>query len=149
MLLALLPAAIGLWLWWRHEKRWEKRKKRLILIMRALVVLLLILALARIGLLTPVREQTVVFVVDRSASVNDDEKALEMIFQAVAGKGPDDRFAVISAGAEPVCGTADDNWEGAPLTLFGHQSPRNRFSSFLAIGRRADSLRGSGAGCAN
>ena len=102
MLLALLPAAIGLWLWWRHEKRWEKRKKRLILIMRALVVLLLIMALARTGLLTPVREQTVVFVVDRSASVNDDEKALEMIFQAVAGKGPDDRFAVISAGAEPV-----------------------------------------------
>lgn len=102
MLLALIPAALGFWWWWRSDHRWEKIKKRMILTMRAVIVLLLILSLARMGLLTPVQEQTVVFVVDRSASVHDEEKALEVIKNAVAGKRVEDRFAVISAGAEPV-----------------------------------------------
>lgn len=102
MLLALLPAALGFWWWWRNDHRWEKGKKRLILTMRAVIVLLLILSLARMGLLIPVQEQTVVFVVDRSASVHDEEKALEVIQNAVASKRVEDRFAVISAGAEPV-----------------------------------------------
>jgi uncharacterized membrane protein len=99
MLLFLLPAAWGLWHWWKNEKRFGEMKKRVILAVRGGLFLLLILALAGIHLLFPALDRTVVFVVDRSASVKDPDAALRFIEEAIRHKRPEDRYAIVTTGA--------------------------------------------------
>ncbi|SEN54958.1 VWA domain-containing protein [Lihuaxuella thermophila] len=100
MLLLLLPIVWGMWIWWKREERFEPVKKRLIFGSRILIFVLLVFSLARTHLLFPVHHQSVVFVVDRSASVQNQEQVQNLLRQAVAGKNPDDQVAVISVGAE-------------------------------------------------
>nr|WP_232345281.1 VWA domain-containing protein [Paenactinomyces guangxiensis] len=67
-----------------------------------LVFSLLVLALARTQFLSPVNHQSVVFVVDRSASIQNPDEVLHLLQQAVAEKKPDDQVAVVSTGAASV-----------------------------------------------
>ncbi|WP_164491599.1 VWA domain-containing protein [Staphylospora marina] len=99
MLALLIPAGFGIWYLLNGENRIGRRKNRWVPVIRAAVILLIVLALAGFHLLLPSRDRTVVFVVDRSASVGDPEEALKFMEEAVRTKRPGDRVAVVSVGA--------------------------------------------------
>lgn len=121
-----------MWIWWKREKRFEPAKKKLIFISRTLIFALLVLTLARTHLLFPVNHQLVVFVVDRSASVQNQDQVQDLLRQAVAGKNPDDQVAVISVGAESMVEqTFTDAQEVAPIS-----AAVNRNATDLASGLR-------------
>lgn len=99
-LLLLIPAAWMIASWWRGQRRMPNSRKTLIAAVRGAVFLLLILALAGTQLLHPVRAETVVVVVDRSASMKDDPRVYEFIRAAVEEKRAEDQFGVVAVGAE-------------------------------------------------
>lgn len=87
-----------------------------ILGIRMTIFLALIFALAGTQLQFPVRGETVVFVVDRSASMKEDGRVLPFLREAVKGKTPQDQYGIVSVGQEagveqPMSGIA----EPAPL----------------------------------
>lgn len=102
LLLLFLPVAWMMWSWWKRENRFGMKKKRLILISRILIFTVLILALARTELLSPIQHQSVVFVVDRSASIQNPDAITPLIREAVKEKKAEDQFAIISVGSAPV-----------------------------------------------
>lgn len=101
-LLLLLPAVGLLVLWWRTQQRVAGRKRFVILGIRSLFFLVLILALAGTQLQFPVRGETVVFVVDRSASMKEDGRVLPFLREAVEEKVPQDQYGVVSVGQQAV-----------------------------------------------
>lgn len=82
--------------------RYSKRKKWVILLSRSILFFLMTLVLARTSLLIPTKGQSVVFVVDRSASIENVDHAIAFIKQAIETKKPDDQFAVVSVGKHAV-----------------------------------------------
>lgn len=99
-LLLLLPAAYMLVRWWRTQQQMPAGRKAVIATLRSLVFLLLILALAGTQWLTPVKEKTIVFVVDRSASMKDDPRIAAFLREAVSKKNPKDQYAVVAVGEQ-------------------------------------------------
>lgn len=67
---------------------------------RSMIFLLITLVLARTSLLIPTKGQSVVFVVDRSASIENGSQAIAFIKQAIAKKKPEDQFAIVSVGKD-------------------------------------------------
>lgn len=101
VLLLFLPLGYLLWSWWHGPVPLSRTRRWLILAVRTVIFLCLVLALAGTELNLTVREQTVVFVVDVSASVGAArEKAEDWIRTALALKSRDDRAAVVVAGKE-------------------------------------------------
>lgn len=101
-LLPAVPALLLLVRWWRAQKQMPAGRKAVIVSLRAVIFLLLILSLAGVQLLFPVQEKTVVFVVDRSASMKDEPRAEAFLKEAVAQKAADDLYAVVAVGAQAV-----------------------------------------------
>jgi len=101
--LALLVPLLGfVFLVWRQYGQ-DRLRARLSLVSRVAICTLLVLALAGFSLDQPLDRQAVVFVADLSASALDTRAAqARFINQAVANKDPDDAFAVVAAGREPV-----------------------------------------------
>lgn len=132
LLLLLLPACYVLIRWWRGERHMPASRKAVILALRTLVFLLLILTLAGTQLLTPVKGKTVVFVVDRSASMKDDPRLAAFLREAVSRKQPQDQYAVVAVGEK----AAVDQ----PLTTRDEVQPLgvevNRNATHLAEGIR-------------
>lgn len=101
--LSLLVLAIGLLVWWwRTQTRITGIKRYAVVGIRGLIFLLLILALAGIQLLFPVQEETLVFVVDRSASMDNETRVIPFLREAVEGKKAEDQYAIVSVGQEAV-----------------------------------------------
>lgn len=73
-------------------------------VLRSVITLSLILALAGVRLNLPVDRLAVAFLVDRSDSISAENRAAQETFirQAVAGLRPEDEWAVITFGAEPL-----------------------------------------------
>jgi len=97
-LLLLIPAAFVVVQWWRAQKQMTKSKKWTITIVRSLLFCLLILILAGMQLYFPVQGKTIVFVVDRSASMKDDPRATAFMKAAVQQKAAEDQYAVVVVG---------------------------------------------------
>ncbi|NRR24457.1 VWA domain-containing protein [Brevibacillus sp. MS2.2] len=131
-LLLLLPVAYVIISWWRHQQQMPIGRKATIATIRSLLFLLLVLALAGTQLLTPVQAKTIVFVVDRSASMKDDPRVLSFLREAIGQKQAADKYAVIAVGAE----AAVDQ----PLTIRQEVQPLgvdvNRNATNLAEGIR-------------
>lgn len=131
-LLLLLPAAYMLVRWWRSQPQMPAGRKAVIATLRSLVFLLLILALAGAQWLTPVKAKTIVFVVDRSASMKDDPRTAAFLREAVSKKNPEDQYAVVAVGEQA---TVDQ-----PLTSRDEVQPLgvqvNRNATNLAEGIR-------------
>ncbi|WP_421378223.1 VWA domain-containing protein [Bacillus salacetis] len=102
--LLLLPAAAaGLFFYWKSRTSIPLLEKRLILIFRSLIIILLVLALAGVQLLFPVKGVSTVFVTDMSDSLdNQTENLRQSINQAVKEMDPDDQYGVISTGRNAV-----------------------------------------------
>lgn len=131
-LLLALPALYLLISWWRQQKQMPVGRKAAIATIRALLLLLLIFALAGTQLLTPVQAKTIVFVVDRSASMKDDPRIMAFLREAVEQKRTEDKYAIVAVGAE----AAVDQ----PLTTRAEISPLgvdvNRHATDLSEGIR-------------
>ncbi|USG64938.1 VWA domain-containing protein [Brevibacillus ruminantium] len=132
LLLLLLPAIYVVVHWWRGQKQMPVSRKSVIAAIRTAVFCLLILALAGIQLLYPVRAETVVFVYDSSASIKDEQPFLRFLRDAVAGKQKEDQYGVVAAAAN----AAVDQ----PLTMNGQVQgvsvEVNRHATNLAEGIR-------------
>jgi Ca-activated chloride channel homolog len=100
-LLALVPAGLAVWWWYRDERRLQGARKRTEAVLRSLCFLLLILALAGTSWRMPVDRQETLFVVDESKSITSPKAAAEWIRQAVEQKRPGDAFAVVGTGEKP------------------------------------------------
>jgi Ca-activated chloride channel family protein len=99
LLFILLVIPILIW-WWRTQTRVRGTKRWAIVGIRATICLLLIMALAGLQLLFPVQEETVVFVVDRSASMSDESKVMTFIRESVQKKKIEDQYAIVTVGKE-------------------------------------------------
>jgi len=97
-LLLLVPAIWVVVMWWRSQRRMIPARRWLISSLRMLLFLLLILALAGTHLLFPVQAETVIFVVDRSASMNQDQRAVAFLQQSIKQKRAIDQYGIISVG---------------------------------------------------
>jgi len=99
-LLCLIPLVVyPVYLWHRDNQAMAAFRRRLIVVLRLLLMLCLILALAGTQINYRVNRQSVVFVVDLSASCgNAREKAESFISQALQHKESEDRAAIIAFG---------------------------------------------------
>ncbi|MBS7531059.1 VWA domain-containing protein [Hazenella sp. IB182353] len=128
----IVPALYLLWHWWKRERRYTKGRKWLVLSIRTLIFLLLILALARMEWMYPVQGKTIVFVVDRSASIADSDIAFQQVEKALQDKKPEDQIAIVTVGEEAVVeqslSTAD--------TISSFSAVINKHATNLASGLR-------------
>ncbi|WP_134683957.1 VWA domain-containing protein [Brevibacillus migulae] len=98
---ALLLLAPAIWIivrWWRKQRRMIPSQRWLIGSLRMLLFLLLILAMAGTHLLFPVQAETVIFVVDRSASMNQDQRAISFLQESIKQKRAIDQYGIVSFG---------------------------------------------------
>ena len=73
-LLLLIPLiSYFVWTWWHHRKQ-LKKKQQIVFLIRTLAVALIVFALSAPYLLLPVKEEQIVFLIDRSASVEGTEQ---------------------------------------------------------------------------
>jgi len=86
--LLLLFPLIGyfVWTWWRHKKQ-LKKNQQIVFVIRLVAVVLLVFAICSPYLLLPVKKEQVVFLIDRSASVEDvQDQAIAFIEESLQSK---------------------------------------------------------------
>lgn len=86
-LLLLIPLlGYFVWTWWHHRKQLRKNQQ-IVFGIRLLAVLTLVFALSAPYLLLPVKEEQVVFLIDRSASVEGTtDQAVAFIEESLQSK---------------------------------------------------------------
>jgi Ca-activated chloride channel homolog len=101
-LLGLLALPVLGWYYLRGLTDFAKWQRLLSLAVRAVVITLLVLALAGLTLLSPTREQFVVFAIDESQSVGDEAQKYvqDYLDKAVAAAGPN-RVGFLRFAAQP------------------------------------------------
>ncbi len=102
--LLFLPLGAALFLSWRYVAGMTLARKRVAFAIRAVVATLLVLALMGPQSVRPNTGLATVFVVDRSDSVSDADKARSEKFvqEAIEGLGPDDLAGVVTFGSQPM-----------------------------------------------
>ncbi|MGB3261523.1 VWA domain-containing protein [Paenisporosarcina sp.] len=86
LLLAILPAVYFTFAWWKSKNRFT-REHKFIFFTRVVAVSMLIFALAMPTLLLPIKEEQLLFVVDRSASTaGTEEQYTDFLIKALAEK---------------------------------------------------------------
>ena len=96
-LLLLIPI-IGyfIWTWWHHRKQLKKRQQ-IVFGIRITVAILLIFSITSPYLLLPVKEEQVVFLVDRSASVEGTkEQAIAFMEESLQSKKDSHQVGIYS-----------------------------------------------------
>ncbi|WP_019638472.1 VWA domain-containing protein [Paenibacillus fonticola] len=131
VLLLLIPAAAGAFYAYRSDFRLHGGRKKWAVGLRATIVILLILALAGFQTFTLVKNKEVVFLIDRSASMEDTDAALAWAAQAAGAKGEQDSIAVVSAGLD---GAIEKNLDPLPLSNGGARAEVNASFTHLEKG---------------
>ncbi|MGI8924625.1 MAG: VWA domain-containing protein [Fimbriimonadales bacterium] len=110
-LLLFIPAAIGLWLSFRHVHGMMRGRKIFAFVLRALLAACLIFALAAPEARRPNVGLSAIFVVDRSDSISDTDKkaAIEYINSALEELRPQDEAGVIAFGSDAAIEIAPSN----------------------------------------
>ncbi len=100
-LLLLLPLIVYfVWTWWHHKAQ-LKKSHLIVFAIRGLAVLLLVFAIASPYLLLPIKEEQVVFLIDRSASLNGTEaEALSFIEGSLESKKDHHKVGIYSFASE-------------------------------------------------
>lgn len=99
-LLLLLPWGACVWWMIRGTVRLEGIRKAAAITVRSVILLLLIAIIAQVQPYWRMEQRNVIFIADRSASVNADAQLGEWIAEAVAAKGEDDRSGIITVGLD-------------------------------------------------
>lgn len=100
VLLLLLPALYMVVHWWKQQRRMPQGRRAWIAGIRTVMFTLLILAIAGTQLVYPVKAETVVFVIDRSASMKDDSRVTAFMAEAVKQKKSEDVYGVVAVGGD-------------------------------------------------
>ncbi|MEK5392171.1 VWA domain-containing protein [Margalitia sp. FSL K6-0131] len=99
LFLLILPVGFMLYLFYRKSHIQNKWEKNWITILRAIIFLLIIFALTVPQMLLPVKGENVIFLVDRSASMQGTEdKAVAWIGGSIQSKHKDDSYSIITIG---------------------------------------------------
>ncbi|WHX50437.1 VWA domain-containing protein [Paenibacillus woosongensis] len=131
VLLLLILAAAGAFYAYRSDFRLHGGRKKWAVGLRVAIVILLILALAGFQTFTWVKNKEVVFLIDRSASMEDTDAALAWAVQAAGAKGEQDSIAVVSAGLD---GAIEKNLDPLPLSNGGARAEVNAAFTHLEKG---------------
>ncbi len=102
--LLLLPVLAGLLWWsWRLVSGLQRGRKITAFVLRGLLVLALVAALAGPQSRRPNQGEAVIFLLDRSDSIQEQERdrALKFIRDSIAAMDPEDRASVVSFGGRP------------------------------------------------
>lgn len=97
-LLLLLPTAIFAWLMIRGTMRLTGLRRASAITVRVLIMLLLIAVVAGVTPYQRTELRNVIFVADRSASLDEDEALAQWVNAAIEAKSERDRAAVVSFG---------------------------------------------------
>ena len=118
-LLGLLALPVLVWYYFRGLTDFARWQRTLSLAARGLVVALLVLALCGLTFLQPGKEQYVVFAIDESLSVGEQNTAAidDFVGKATAAAGSN-RYAFVRFGAEPGAIVADRTL-GSPVNPKG------------------------------
>jgi uncharacterized membrane protein len=110
-LLLLIPAAVGLWLSFRHVHGMVKSRKIVAFGIRWVLVAALVLALASPEARRPNEGISTIFVVDRSDSIADSDKkaSVEFVNEALKQLRPEDEAGIIAFGGDAVIEVAPSN----------------------------------------
>lgn len=100
LLLLLVPALYMVFQWYKQQRRMAQGRRIWIAGVRTVMFCLLILAVAGTQLVHPVKAETVVFVIDRSASMKDDSRATSFLAEAVKQKRNEDVYGVVAVGGD-------------------------------------------------
>ncbi|MGI6487423.1 MAG: VWA domain-containing protein [Syntrophomonadaceae bacterium] len=100
LMLILLPLVFyPVYLWYRDSSHLASGRRIFITVMRIILLLSLVLALSGLEIRFPLKNQSVVFVVDLSASCEQGQERVENFIQEAWGhKGPDDKAGVVVFG---------------------------------------------------
>ncbi|MGG4147048.1 VWA domain-containing protein [Paenibacillus algorifonticola] len=101
-LLLLIPWAVAVWWMIQGTLRLQGNRKKIAIALRALILLLVIAIAAGVQPYWRVEQRNVIFVADRSASVNADASLGEWIAKASAAKDEGDRSGIVSIGLDAV-----------------------------------------------
>ncbi|MFX3674265.1 MAG: VWA domain-containing protein [Paenisporosarcina sp.] len=86
LLLFLLPVTYFAFVWWKNSKHFS-REYKIIFLIRLLALFLLVFSMTTPTILLPIKEEQILFVVDRSAStVGTEEQTSEFLVQALSEK---------------------------------------------------------------
>ncbi|REK10956.1 MAG: VWA domain-containing protein [Planctomycetota bacterium] len=108
MLWALLLLVPICWYYYRSLSDFPRWQRALSLALRSAVVVLLVLALTGLALLNPTTRQYVVFVVDRSLSIDEEaEKQIDAFLAAAREKTGDNTLAYVNVAGQPSPVAAD------------------------------------------
>ncbi|MFI8686450.1 VWA domain-containing protein [Rossellomorea sp. NPDC077527] len=119
----LVPLGFVLFLY--AKQGFARKDGKIILLLRGSAMSLVILALANPFIILPVKDKSVLFLVDRSASVsNQEDQVLEMINQSTHSKKVQDHYGIIAFG---------ENAE-VEQTLSDEQNDLDRFRSEINVG---------------
>ncbi|WP_238327424.1 VWA domain-containing protein [Paenibacillus gorillae] len=99
-LLLLLPWALFVWWMLRGTARLKGGRKAAVVAIRSVIMLLLIAIAAQVQPYWTTDQRNVVFVADRSASVNADRELGEWIAKAMKDKSADDRGGIVAIGLD-------------------------------------------------
>ncbi len=97
-LLLLIPIALFTWLMIRGTMRLTGLRRASAITVRVLIMLLLIAVVAGVTPYQRTEQRNVIFVADRSASLDNDEALAQWVNAAIEGKAERDRAAVVSFG---------------------------------------------------
>ncbi|GAA0133411.1 VWA domain-containing protein [Paenibacillus sp. YSY-4.3] len=143
VLLLLILAAAGAFYAYRSDFRLHGGRKKWAVGLRATIVILLILALAGFQTFTLVKNKEVVFLIDRSASMENTDAAMAWAVQASGAKGEQDSVAVVSAGLD---GAIEKNLDPLPLSSGGAKAEVNAAFTHLEKGLQLGSSLFGGKG---
>ena len=97
ILVLLLPAFFLIYLYFRKIRFKRNLEKTVIGVIRALIFCLLILALSIPQILLPLKDETIIFLVDRSASFEDTEDGvMDFLEESIKSKKDYQSFSVVS-----------------------------------------------------
>lgn len=97
-LLLLIPLALFTWLMIRGTMRLTGLRRASAITVRVLIMLLLIAVAAGVTPYQRTEQRNVIFVADRSASLDNDEALAQWVDSAIAAKAEEDQAAVVSFG---------------------------------------------------
>lgn len=99
-LLLLIPWAVAVWWMIRGTLRLQGTRKKIAITLRAFILLLVIAIAAGVQPYLRIEQRNVIFVADRSASVNADAALGEWIAKASAAKDEADQSGIVSIGLD-------------------------------------------------
>jgi Ca-activated chloride channel homolog len=100
-LLSFIPVVLVLVLFWKNQNNLPFTRKALIVTLRAAMFTLLILALAGLQMLWPVKDLATVFVVDNSDSMmGQEQQVTSFIKKALHEKDQNDAAGIVTVGAD-------------------------------------------------